>query len=85
MNRRQFNCLLTHGLLASVAVPRWAAAIESPALRTSCMLWTLTKQAPFERCLEIVAKAGLQGVELVGEFHSWHPQTTSAYSGAFAR
>lgn len=35
------------------------------------MLWTLEKQAPFDRCLEIVAAAGYQGVELVGEFQKW--------------
>lgn len=35
------------------------------------MLWTLQKQAPFDRCLEIVAAAGYEGVELVGEFHKW--------------
>jgi hydroxypyruvate isomerase len=35
------------------------------------MLWTLAKQLPFNRCLEIVSEAGYQGVELVGEFKTW--------------
>ncbi len=37
------------------------------------MLWALEKQAPFDRCLEMVAEAGYQGVELVGEFQKWSP------------
>lgn len=40
----------------------------------SVMLWTLEKQAPFERCLEIVAAAGYTGVELVGEPGKWSAQ-----------
>jgi hydroxypyruvate isomerase len=40
------------------------------------MLWTLEKQAAFDRCLEIVAEAGYQGVELVGEFHKWSSDET---------
>ena len=40
------------------------------------MLWTLEKQAPFDRCLEIVAAAGYQGVELVGEFQKWSSDET---------
>ena len=35
------------------------------------MLWALEKQAPFDRCVEWVAEAGYQGVELVGEFQKW--------------
>jgi hydroxypyruvate isomerase len=41
------------------------------------MLWALEKQAPFDRCVEIVAAAGYQGIELVGEFYSWSPEDTS--------
>jgi hydroxypyruvate isomerase len=37
----------------------------------SVMLWTLEKQANFDRCLEMVAAAGYEGVELTGEFRSW--------------
>jgi hydroxypyruvate isomerase len=40
------------------------------------MLWTLEKQAPFDRCLEIVAEAGYQGVELTGQFQKWSSDET---------
>lgn len=40
------------------------------------MLWTLEKQASFDRCLEIVAEAGYQGVELTGQFQKWSPEET---------
>lgn len=43
------------------------------------MLWTLEGHADFERCLEIVAEAGYNGVELVGEFHKWSPGQMEAY------
>lgn len=46
------------------------------AQRFSCMLWALEEHAPFDHCLEIVAQAGYQGVELVGEFQKWSPQET---------
>jgi hydroxypyruvate isomerase len=45
-------------------------------VKLSVMLWTLQKLAPFDRCLEMVAAAGYQGVELVGEFQSWSAQET---------
>jgi hydroxypyruvate isomerase len=35
------------------------------------MLWTLGKELPFEKRLEIVAEAGYTGVELVSEFKDW--------------
>jgi len=40
------------------------------------MLWTIEKQAPFDQCVEIVAAAGYNGVELVGEFQKWSPDET---------
>jgi hydroxypyruvate isomerase len=40
------------------------------------MLWTLEKQAPFDQCIETVAAAGYQGVELVGEFQKWSGDET---------
>jgi hydroxypyruvate isomerase len=42
--------------------------------RFSVMLWTLEKQAPFDQCIEMVAAAGYQGVELVGDFQNWSSQ-----------
>jgi hydroxypyruvate isomerase len=47
-------------------------------VRFSFMLWALEKQAPFDQCLEWVAEAGYQGVELVGEFQSWTPAQRAA-------
>jgi hydroxypyruvate isomerase len=35
------------------------------------MLWVLSKVAPFDRALEMVAEAGYQGVELTGQSNSW--------------
>jgi hydroxypyruvate isomerase len=52
----------------------WAqlAPLAPPAeWRFSVMLWTLNKLGSFDRCLEMVAEAGYQGVELIGEFHKW--------------
>jgi hydroxypyruvate isomerase len=40
------------------------------------MLWALERQASFDRCIEIVAAAGYQGVELVGEFQKWSKEDT---------
>ena len=42
------------------------------------MLWALSKLGSFERCIDIVAQAGYQGVELVGEFHTWSPERKRA-------
>jgi hydroxypyruvate isomerase len=41
------------------------------------MLWALERQYPFDRCLEIVASAGYQGVELTGEFQKWSESETT--------
>ncbi|MBE7158634.1 MAG: TIM barrel protein [Rhodospirillales bacterium] len=41
--------------------------------KLSCMLWTLEGKASLDSGLEIVAEAGYQGVELVGEFQKWSP------------
>ena len=72
MNRREFSQLIAGSFLGQ-ALLRGQAQTIKPAVgpRFSVMLWTLEKQAPFERCLEIVAAAGYQGVELVGEFQKW--------------
>jgi hydroxypyruvate isomerase len=38
------------------------------------MLWTLETHDSFDRAIDIVAEAGYQGVELVGEFQKWAPE-----------
>jgi hydroxypyruvate isomerase len=50
------------------------AAPPASGVRFSFMLWALQQQAPFDRCIEIVAEAGYQGIELVGEFQHWSPE-----------
>lgn len=77
MNRRQFSQLIAAAGFAQ-ALPRLQA--QTPAdlkgFHFSVMLWTLEKLASFDRCLEIVADAGYEGVELIGEFHKWSPDET---------
>lgn len=71
MNRRQAGKLMAGALLSL----RYAqAAPVAPGVRFSVMLWTLEKQAPFERCMETAAEAGYQGIELTGEFRKWTPE-----------
>lgn len=71
MNRREFGKMSAGAALASA----WPMTAQGPGaankVRFSFMLWALEKQAPFDQCLEWVAEAGYQGVELVGEFQSW--------------
>jgi hydroxypyruvate isomerase len=72
MNRRAFAQMM----VAALASPRWLQA-EVPAakgVRFSFMLWALERQAPFDRCVEMVAEAGYQGIELTGEFQKWSPE-----------
>jgi hydroxypyruvate isomerase len=60
MHRRVF--------VQSMAAPLVPQA-EPAAVKSSVMLWTL--KGSFEDKLQIAAKAGLQSVELVGEFSNW--------------
>src|SRR5882757_1128715 len=73
MNRRNFGQLMAGTLLA----PAWAQTLPaSKGVRFSFMLWAIEKQASFDRCVEIVAAAGYQGIELTGEFHQWSAEET---------
>jgi hydroxypyruvate isomerase len=77
MHRREFGQLLAGATLGGVLSRGYAQALPSPSKsRFSVMLWTLEKQAPFDRCLEIVAEAGYQGVELTGQFQKWSSDET---------
>jgi len=82
MNRREFAGMGMGAALASV----WPVAAQSVGVtnkvRFSFMLWALEKQAPFDQCLEWVAEAGYQGVELVGEFQRW---SSTEKAGTMAR
>lgn len=77
MNRRQFSQLIAAAGVAQ-ALPRSQAQAPSSShgFRFSVQLWTIEKQAPFDRCLEIVAAAGYEGVELIGEFRKWSADET---------
>jgi hydroxypyruvate isomerase len=79
MNRREFGRLIAAtGISQVLPKAQSLTALASPAVesRFSVMLWTLEKEAAFDRCLEIVAEAGYSGVELVGEFHKWSSDET---------
>ncbi|MFC5865461.1 TIM barrel protein [Acidicapsa dinghuensis] len=74
MNRREFSKFIALAGLSPSLLRAQLPTTSSPfpaQPNFSVMLWTLEKLAAFDRCLEIVAEAGYQGVELVGEFHKW--------------
>jgi hydroxypyruvate isomerase len=77
MNRREFSQLAVGAGIAH-ALPRGYAQAPpaSVGVRFSVMLWTLEKQAPFDRCVEIVAEAGYQGIELTGQWRKWSAEDT---------
>ena len=82
MNRREFSQLAVGAAMGHTVLRGNAgSALSSNDTRFSAMLWPLEKQAPMERCIEMVAAAGYQGVELVGEFQKWssedHQRITS--------
>jgi hydroxypyruvate isomerase len=75
MNRRDFGKLMASAALVPACERTFAQKTGGAGgVRFSFMLWALEKQAPFDRCLEMVAEAGYQGVELVGEFQKWSPE-----------
>jgi len=77
MHRREFGQLMVGATLGGVLSSAYAQTSPSQnGSRFSVMLWTLEKQAPFDRCLEIVADAGYQGVELTGQFQKWSSDET---------
>jgi hydroxypyruvate isomerase len=74
VNRRTFGQLIAATALQA-SLPRLQSQIVTPATsapRFSCEIATL-KLDSFDRCIEIVAEAGYQGVELTGFFQKWTP------------
>lgn len=67
MNRRSF---CKFGIEPTPKVPIDTASVVGP--KFSCEIATL-KLPTFDRCIEVVAEAGYQGVELVGYFQKWTP------------
>lgn len=76
MNRRAFGKLAAAAAMAQGMRGSGAALAAGASVKLSVMLWTLEKLAEFDRCLEMVAAAGYQGVELVGEFQKWSLEET---------
>lgn len=75
MNRRKFGQLVVATALEA-ALLRAGAQVATPptsAPRFSCEVGTLDLPS-FDRCIEVVAEAGYQGVELTGYFQKWTPQ-----------
>ncbi len=75
MNRRTFGHLMVATVLEGALI-RAGAQVVTPstsAPRFSSEIATL-KLASFDRCIEVVAEAGYQGVELTGYFQKWAPE-----------
>lgn len=72
MNRREFHQSLA-GLAAGhiFGKSQLSPKAGNAPFRFSVMLWTLDNKTPVEQCIEMVAAAGYQGVQLVNEYRSW--------------
>lgn len=75
MNRRKFGQLAAATALEGALFRAGAQTTTPPpsAPRFSCEIFTLNLDS-FERCIEIVAEAGYQGVELISYFQKWTPE-----------
>jgi hydroxypyruvate isomerase len=77
VNRREFGKYAAGAAMVSM-LPTSNALAQAVAPKKKCpfsvMIWVLTKQAPFERCLEYVTQAGYQGIELTGQYEKWSPE-----------
>ena len=75
MNRRKFGQLVAATALEATLLRAGAqTATPSPsAPRFSCEIFTL-KLDSFDRCIEVVAEAGYQGIELISFFQKWTPE-----------
>ncbi len=81
MNRREFSRLAMLAALSQTQVRLNAQPKPAERVHFSVMLWTLERTASFDRCLDVVAQAGYQGVELVGEFQHWSPEERARIQG----
>jgi hydroxypyruvate isomerase len=75
MDRRKFGQLGFATALggALLRAGNLAAMPSTTDPRFSCEIGTL-HMASFDRCIEVVAEAGYQGVELTGFFQNWTPE-----------
>jgi hydroxypyruvate isomerase len=53
---------------------------EEASFRTSVMLWTVSRDLPFDQRLETVAEAGYRAVELAGEYATWSEDDIRRYN-----
>lgn len=75
MNRREFGHFMV-AMTMEQALVRVGAQVPGPSVaapKFSCEI-AMLKLDSFDRCIEVVAEAGYQGVELTGYFQSWTPQ-----------
>src|ERR1035438_3591218 len=75
MNRREFSQLILAATLegALLRTEAQGATTATSTPRFSCEIATLRLDS-FDRCIEIIAEAGYQGVELTGYFQKWTPE-----------
>jgi hydroxypyruvate isomerase len=82
MNRREFHQSLAGLAACSLLQGTTLRAMPAPArFRFSVMLWTLDSKTPVDQCMEIVATAGYQGVQLVNEYRKWSPADMQRMKG----
>ena len=82
MNRREFNRLGAVAALAQCSLVRHMAAQTATTTtkpKLSVMLWTLGRQMPADAQVDIAAKAGYAGVELLGDYKTWKPDQLAAF------
>jgi len=80
MDRREFARYMAAGVAGSILLAQNAPSEQvsrtptgGASFKLSVMLWTVSKDLPFEQRLEKVAEAGYRAVELVDEFKNWSP------------
>jgi hydroxypyruvate isomerase len=82
MNRRDFHRLgalaaLAQGSLVGPLAAQTTAAASKPKL--SVMLWTLGRRMAPDAQVDIAAKAGYGGVELLSDYKNWKPDQMAAF------
>lgn len=82
MNRRNFSRLSALTAVAQGPMLRHMAArpaVEASKPKLSVMLWTLGRQISADAQVDIAAKAGYAGVELLGNYKTWTPNQLAAF------
>lgn len=93
MNRRNFVQSSAGALLGMAVSTRASLLTGTPRIsdadrradipfRLSVMLWTVFRDVPFAKRLELVAQAGFRNVELVHEYDKWSEQEFSEAAAA---